>query len=271
MNDDVAALAAAGFFPAPGGEAVLSGAAARLLEACQRCLGRVLAPFAETTILAPLFLPDGVLADAGYLRHFPHQPFRCDDGPTGGGDERYLAPAACFHLYPTMTGRAMGEGATSALVVARCARREGGAWRFPFRLTGFRMLELVVVGRPDAIARRREGAVAALTAAFAAVGLGGDWAAATDAFFLGADEGARLIQKLKGLKREYAVSADGERVALASVNDHETYFGSRFGLRLDDGEAASSFCAAFGLERLTAYGLLLWGAEPAAWPEELRA
>jgi hypothetical protein len=91
---------------------------------------------------------------------------------------------------------------------------------------------------------------------------------ATDAFYLGEKSGARLIQQLKELKREYVTVLDGiAPVALCSINNHERYFAARFGLGDEDTE---STCVAFGLERLTAAGLLLWGPMPADWPEELR-
>ncbi len=102
------------------------------------------------------------------------------------------------------------------------------------------------------------------------LGLQGSFRPATDAFFLGANEGARLIQRLKGLKREYEVQSGFGPVAVASLNYHEDFFGTRFQITSQSGSAAHSLCLAFGLERLTACGLLEWGAEPQRWPAELR-
>ncbi len=269
MDGDAAPLESAGFRSVSGGEVILFGPAARLGEAWLRYLSRLLRPFADDRIEAPLFLSRRVLEDAGYLRHFPQHPFRCGD--LVDGEERYVTPAACFHIYPSLSGRDLDRRPAAALVLARCARYENGHWTLPFRLASFQMLELVVAGERDTVARRRDEVGRLLTAAFGLLGLGGGFAPATDAFFLGNDEGALLIQKLKGLKREFVVPWGDGGVAVASINDHEDYFARRFDLSGGhDGECASSFCAAFGIERLTAYGLLVWGAEAADWPEELK-
>ena len=98
---------------------------------------------------------------------------------------------------------------------------------------------------------------------FADIKMAGSFKVATDAFFLSSDRGARLVQKLKGLKREFTVTVDTTPVALASVNLHEDYFGRRFEITDGAGQTAWSCCAAFGIERLTAYGLLTWGGERA--------
>jgi hypothetical protein len=82
------------------------------------------------------------------------------------------------------------------------------------------------------------------------LGLAARWEAATDPFFAPTARGQALLQQLKGLKRELVVRLpDGRDLAIASVNDHETYFGERFGIRLPDGGVASTSCVAFGLER----------------------
>jgi hypothetical protein len=77
---------------------------------------------------------------------------------------------------------------------------------------------------------------------------------------------------VKGLKREVIVPlGDGESsLAVASLNDHELHFGQAFDLRLEDGEPASSACAAFGLERLLLAVLVQHGLEAANWPAVLR-
>ncbi len=55
---------------------------------------------------------------------------------------------------------------------------------------------------------------------------------------------------------------------MASINRHETYFGKKFAISAKD-EIAETCCIAFGLERLTAYGLLNWGLKETDWPDEL--
>jgi hypothetical protein len=128
----------------------------------------------------------------------------------------------------------------------------------------------VVVGSRAIVEARREAIQQLTGRMFAKVGIAGAFEKATDAFFMANGRGAQLIQRLKELKREYNVTAGGDKVAVASSNYHEDYFGKRFAIEERDGEPASSFCAAFGVERLTAAGLLTWGPSPSDWPEVFR-
>jgi hypothetical protein len=157
--------------------------------------------------------------------------------------------------------------------MARCARYEAGKWEYPFRLAGFEMAELVVVGTQAKIGELYDEMRSFAPAMLRGLGFDVQARPATDAFFIGSGEGegARLMQKLKGLKEEYTVRVGAEEVALASLNRHETYFTRRFGIGAPGEPPLHSFCLAFGVERLTACGLLLWGVEESGWPEELRA
>jgi hypothetical protein len=132
------------------------------------------------------------------------------------------------------------------------------------------MAELVVVGPANLVADEASAVEEVLTVAFMDLGLRGAFRPATDAFFLPSTRGARILQQLKQLKREFVSPLGGNGLALASINRHENYFAKAFRIKLPDGDAAHSFCAAFGLERLTAAGLLAWGADPARWPAGLR-
>ncbi|MDQ3856011.1 MAG: hypothetical protein M3281_06405 [Chloroflexota bacterium] len=263
------ALSRAGFEPAPLGQALLSGSAYRLLASWCVHLSELLEPFAPLTYEAPLLLDRALLDTAGYSRNFPQQVIACGGVQDCAGDGLCLTPAACLHVYPRLAGRDLRADGAGVIVRSRCARHEGGAWSYPFRLSAFHMLELVVACDETHVTSLRDELEALVSGALRILGLHGELVPATDAFFLGTSEGARVIQKLKGLKREYSVLLAGEAVPVASINYHEDYFGQRFGL-VAAGGTAHTCCVAFGLERLVACGLLLWGADPAGWPEALR-
>jgi len=59
---------------------------------------------------------------------------------------------------------------------------------------------------------------------------------------------------------------EGDTLAIASFNDHETFFGEAYGIRLADGAPASTGCVAFGLERWLLAFLLAHGTVAARWP-----
>lgn len=261
-------LAAAGLLAGEGGSLLLAGPAQRLFTAWTSHLAGALEAFYTEQYATPAFIAGDVLEAARYPEHFPQNLVR-GHGPAGR-PVLCCAPATCLHLYPTLRGRVLGEDGASALLTGPCARYEDGCWRPPFRLDGFHMCELVVVGTQAQTRVAREAVQTHLEAMFAAFGLAGAFVPAEDAFFMGSGRGARLVQRLKALKLEYqAPAADG--AAVASINDHEQYFGRAFDIRTADGAPAYSFCAAFGLERLTALGLLAWGADPGGWPEALQA
>jgi len=195
----------------------------------------------------PLEVPAGIRSDVldrcGHFQAFPGLAV-----PTADTD-LYHAPAACYHVYPTLQGARLAADRTMTLV-ASCARNESRAGIEPGRLRHFRMREVVFVGAPGWVARQRDEWMQRAAAFAASLGLGGSVEAATDTFFGDPGRGRRLIQQLKTLKYELRVNAgDAGTLALASFNLHETFFTSRFDIAMADGSTAASGCAAFGIER----------------------
>lgn len=262
-------LRQAGYAQGPDGCVYVGGAASRLFHAWVQYLTDALDARCDDRIDGPPFISPAILERTGYVDNFPQHVMR---GAThdDGGASTYLTPAACFHVYPMFAKRALHDDVHATRIQAACSRYEGGCWEHPFRLSSFHMLEFVHVGSCAAIVSRRDDMLERVQSLMRGAGLAGEFRVSTDAFFLGESAGAGVMQKLKGLKREYEVSVDGKGVALASVNLHEDYFGKRFDIRDRAGDTAWSFCAAFGIERLTAAGLMLWGGSPESWPEVLR-
>ena len=216
----------------------------------------------ETRIFPPLLISDDILTEFKYLAHFPQQVFSIKGRQKDPGQS--ITPAACLHVYPRLRGQQVQNSST--FILAHCARYENGVWEPPYRLPDFHMAELVVIGEDEFVRTRKQEIKELIERTFAALGLSGGFHNATDAFFLGQNEGAKMIQQLKGLKQEYRVTDGGELVAVASINDHEDFFGNCFKIRSAD-SFAYSFCAAFGLERLAAYTSKLWGRDRKKWPE----
>ncbi|HZT96500.1 MAG TPA: hypothetical protein VFB34_06650, partial [Chloroflexota bacterium] len=203
----------------------------------------------------PAVVSESLAESTGYRENFPHQLI---DVPPSD----VLLPAACLPVYPFLRGRALPA---SVLVTASCARHEGGAWEAPYRLRTFHMMELVMVGSAAYVGAVRAEVAEFFERTLPRLGLPGEMVAATDAFYLPGGSGSRMIQKLKELKREYVASHSG--TVLCSINNHERYFASRFGLG-DDGTETG--CIAFGIERLALASLASWGEKEESWPLELR-
>ena len=55
-----------------------------------------------------------------------------------------------------------------------------------------------------------------------------------------------------------------------SFNYHRDHFGTKWGLRTDDGETAHTSCTAFGIDRLALALFARHGLELGKWPRSVR-
>ena len=188
-----------------------------------------------------------VLARAGYFESFA-------DGaiPASSEASRYLAPAACYHVYDMMQGTPLDAGRRMC-ITACCGRKETLAEVDLARLQRFRMREVVFFGAGAWVSAERDAWMDRVKPFAEALGLEPTMEAATDTFFGSEGRGRRLMQQLKNLKYELrAESGSAGRLALASFNLHESFFTSRFDIGpMADGSPAVSGCVAFGIERWT--------------------
>ena len=182
-----------------------------------------------------------------------------------------LPPAACYHIFEGLRGSAL-KGARRVTLQCTCWRHEGSATLPLERGWSFTMREVVAVGTAAEVAEfRAEGESAVLRVA-AALGLEPEVVEATDPFFRPTARGKELVQRLKGLKREVTLSlGGGRRIAVASTNLHEDFFGRAFEIRGETGAPASSGCVAFGLERWLLAFLVAHGPDAVAWPIRIRS
>jgi hypothetical protein len=194
----------------------------------------------------PSTIPRETLARAGFLDAFP-------GGATAlaqdRGDDGYvLCPAVCYHAYAYVAGSRID--APSTLTAAQtCFREMDRAAASRSRLWEFTMREVIFLGREEWVTGRCDEWARRVHEFASRLELRGAVEPATDPFFGAEGRGRRLLQQIKELKRELRLDCDGGRVAVASVNRHETFFSSRFAFELAGGGAAHSGCVAFGIER----------------------
>lgn len=240
-------------------EVSLSGNAALLFEAWKSKLVNEFNVYDPQYIRAPLFISGTALKSVGYLAHFPDQLYAAKPlrSRIVAREKQYLSPAACLHIFPRLLKTTV-KHPHSSLILARAMRYENAQHKFPFRTSGFHMLEFVMFGNATELETVRLAIRKKLEKEFDSLKIPGKFTVATDAFFLEKSNGARILQKMKQLKLEFQLPVGKELIALASINNHEEYFTDRFDIRLPNGHTASSFCVAFGLERLVAASLLLW-------------
>jgi len=262
----------------------LRGDVLRLHQALGQAVGRLAAAETDDEWLVPSGLGFETLVRAGYFQSFPQwltaashlstdpavlEWVATDADPAAAARralepaDAALPPAVCYHVYARLAGRTLTGGRPAVLTAqATCWRHEGERLTPLSRGWAFTMREIVCVGPLDAVEAFRQRGIHRATALAEALGLGRAVVQASDPFFAPTARGKALLQQLKVLKQELMLGG----MAAASFNNHETFFGDAFGIRLEDGAPAASACVAFGLERWTLAFLLAHGPDAARWP-----
>lgn len=183
--------------------------------------------------------------------------------------EVMMVPAACYPLYPTARGTLPQAGRTIDLR-AFVFRHEPSM--DPARMQIFRQREYVRLGTPEQAFNHREYWLKRGEEMLRAVGLDAKPVVANDPFF---GRGGRVMaatQREQTLKYELVVPvASTEKLtAVVSCNYHQDHFGSTFGIKTPNGQAAHSACIGFGLERIALALFKQHGFTPEKWPSDVR-
>jgi seryl-tRNA synthetase len=238
----------------------------------------------------PAMLPREHFVRTDYLRSFPdligsvhsftggdaeHAEFlrRVDEGrdwsesldPT----ELVLVPAACYPLYPMVSGQ-LPEGGRTFDVLGSCFRHEGSD--DPARMMVFHMHEYVHLGTPESALSFRDSWLRRSQALMVGLGLDVHDEVANDPFFGRAGRMLASSQREAALKFEVvATVADPDRqTAIVSCNCHHDHLTVPFDVTTSDGERAHSACVGFGLERIVLALFSAHGTDTTAWPDEVR-
>jgi seryl-tRNA synthetase len=181
-----------------------------------------------------------------------------------------LNPAACYPLYPTLTGT-LPEDGRRVTMLNWVFRHEPSPE--PTRLQSFRVREFVSIGTSEQVLQWREVWLERGAAVLQSLGLEAKSQVAADPFF-GASAGSLAAsQKARQLKFELSVPviSDAHPTALCSFNFHQAFFGLTFDIRTQDERIANSACVGFGLERIVMALFKTHGFEIAGWPAEVRS
>jgi seryl-tRNA synthetase len=190
-------------------------------------------------------------------------------GDLQGMTDVCLNPAACYPLYPTMTGT-LPAGGRTVTMTNWVYRHEPSPE--PTRMQSFRVREFVRAGTPDLVVAWRDEWLDRGVKMLRSLGLPAEPDVAADPFF---GRGGKMLaegQKAQKLKFEVLVpviSAE-KPTACCSFNYHMDKFGSVFDIKTADGEVAHTACLGFGLERVVMALFRHHGYVPKAWPAEVR-
>lgn len=210
----------------------------------------------------PALIDGDVLEKCGYFKTMPHQLSvltHIDNSSSGcqsnlradeikrGTVNKYLTPAACLHIYPTLQGKNNIEN-TVITTKARVYRYENGEFETLTRLWDFTVRELVFVGDEKFVSEKLDSYKEKVMAFSKSIGLECEEKIASDYFYPSKENILKQrIQKSNKLKYEHVVEVNGKDCAITSFNYHATHFSKIFDF--DNGNTIVTGCIGFGLER----------------------
>jgi seryl-tRNA synthetase len=238
----------------------------------------------------PPVIPRRLLEKSGFLGSFPHlagsvfsffgkdlearelgerllsgQPW----GDMLGMTDVVLTPAACYPVYPTLTGRLPAGG--------RLVDTKNWTFRHepspePTRMQAFRMREFIRAGPREVVVAWRDQSLERGLGLLLDLGLPARSEVASDPFFGRAGRMLASSQREQRLKFEVLVPIISEEAptAVCSFNYHEEHFGKTFGIETEEGGVAQTACLGFGLERCVMALIRHHGYDPKSWPQPTR-
>ena len=180
-----------------------------------------------------------------------------------------MVPAACYPLYPALSG-SLPEGGRTVDLRAFVFRHEPS--EDPARMQIFRQREYVRLGTPEEAVAHRDLWIERGLEIHRSLGLPVTKVVANDPFFGRGGRMMKATQREQDLKFELVVpiTSTESPTAITSSNYHLDHFGAAFDIRTTDGATAHTACVGFGLERVTLALLSTHGLDPDGWPREVR-
>ncbi|HSO37034.1 MAG TPA: amino acid--[acyl-carrier-protein] ligase [Labilithrix sp.] len=188
---------------------------------------------------------------------------------TQGMTEVCLNPAACYPIYPTMTGTLPEKG--RLITMFQWVYRHEPSME-PTRMQSFRVREFVRAGAPEAVVAWRDMWLQRGVELLESLGLPAKPDVAADPFFGRTGKmlaNAQIDQKLKFEVLIPVISME-KPTACCSFNYHQDKFGDAFGIRTAGDDVAHTACLGFGLERCVMALFKTHGFRPTEWPEKVR-
>lgn len=279
------------------GRASLRGPALALVRALDDDCARIARSLGASEESHPALVPARVLARCGYFASFPHTVSLVTHlGEGYDAIERFRAanvgledlvqppaeslapfdscmlPALCYAVYAAREGSAIDDPVTVVTAAGRCYRYESRNLTGIERLWEFGMREVVFLGEPDRVAWTRTRLIEAAVDQLERWDLDGTIESANDPFFPAA-RAERVWWQRSGdrkleLRLPIGTAGDGapRAVACASFNLHDRFFGAAFRIASSDGEAATSGCVGWGMERWMLACFAQHGFDPEGWP-----
>lgn len=196
----------------------------------------------------PALINKKILEKCGYFSSMPHQLTMVTDinDIDNKGNEYYLTPAACLHLYPHVkNAKICNELITTG---ARVYRYENGNFKKEIRMWDFYVRECVAVGDERFVKKFLDDFMEKTLNLARRYELTATIVRASDHFYPSPiNIMKQRMQMANNLKNELRVEIDGESIAIASFNYHQFHFSRTFGF--DNNNKIVTGCVGFGIDR----------------------
>jgi seryl-tRNA synthetase len=285
------------------GQVALSGPALALANAVDRnCAKFGREEFKGVERHYPTMIPTSTLARCGYIGSFPQhltmashlredfdsiEEFRKINVdretiqiPVAGAldmSKACLCPALCYHCYPTLSGKQLGEEGHVETSIGRVCRYESTNMAGLDRLWEFSQRSIIWVGTEHFCHMLRQQAFDVAMRQAEEWDIDCSIESANDSFFAGVATAKGLWQRSQDMKFELRSAVEptsqGKQrtLAAASFNLHAQFFGSAFEITDVNGMPACSGCASWGLERWVLVLFTQHGFDRSRWPASLRS
>ncbi len=186
-------------------------------------------------------------------------------------DGMCLNPAACFPCYPALSGHVMHDGECHTWL-GRVFRYESRNINGLDRLYEFNVRELVFAGTEAYVRDCRAKSLPIVEELASTFDLDCRIQTATDPFFATVSAAKKFWQAAQEVKNEIKIpvldaAGNTKLLACGSINLHGNFFGTRFNIQADAGEAAQTGCVGLGIERWVLAAFTQHGFDARRWPD----
>jgi hypothetical protein len=263
-------LNAFGIIKGEDGALTIRGRAACLFDNVNREIKALAKSLSAEEFVLPSSLSMDNLKRSGYSERFPQfATYLTAHGQT----ERACCSAVCLGCYPHFAGSQLAEGnAFSITALGKVFRHESAGYVEPERLSEFNMREIIFFGSSQFVSASLTNCYEWLKSLLLECRIRGSIELAQDPFFCAEADVLSAYQRTHRSKLEMRLEKPGtkERVATASVNNHDTHFAKAFDIRFKSGEFIHTGCFGLGFERFLFAIVNQFGADESRWPEGLK-
>ena len=241
---------------------VFGGEATQMFNSIDECFKQWALSNGAEEYRIPALIDGSILEKCGYFETFPQHltalatfdASYIENNKNNHNDssdfcfhDKYLTPAACIHIYPTLKGGDFSKGKTIT-TLARVYRYEEGKFEDLTRIWDFTVREIVFIGSNEYVQQSLKDCSKFAVECIEKLCIPYQLNEACDYFYPTTKNRLKQrVQLANAKKQELVTSINDKEVAIASFNQHDFHFSLPFDFS-NNGQIVTG-CVGFGLER----------------------